>query len=101
MLYHVLNALSNKSVFILDLKTENEEAILIEVGKSFHSLGPNTEKARSPLDFSFDLGIDRSLWFDDRSDLDRWCSVNRADKYGGARLFKDLYTNIKSLYSTL
>jgi len=42
----VLNALSNKSVFSLDLKTEIEEAILIEVGKSFHSLGPTTLKRR-------------------------------------------------------
>jgi len=32
MLYHVLNALSNKSVFSLDLKTNNEEATLIEMG---------------------------------------------------------------------
>jgi len=71
------------------------------LGKSFHSLGPTTEKARFPLDLSFDLGIDRSLWFDDRCDLDGGCSVNRADKYGGARLFRDLYTKIKSLYSTL
>jgi len=46
MLYHVLNALVNKSVFSLDLKTEIEEAILIEVGKSFHSLGPTTLKRR-------------------------------------------------------
>jgi len=37
-------------VFNLDLKTNNEEASLIEMGKSFLNLGPTTEKAQSPLE---------------------------------------------------
>jgi len=43
-----LNALSNKSVLNWDLKTNNEKTTLIEMGKSFHNLGPTTKKAQSP-----------------------------------------------------
>lgn len=54
----VLNALSNRKDFNLDLKTDKDDGSLIEMGKSFQSLGAATEKARSPLHFNLDLGID-------------------------------------------
>lgn len=44
-----------------DLKTDNDEANLIEMGRAFQS---TTEKVRSPLHFSFDLGIYSNLWLD-------------------------------------
>ncbi len=47
----VLNALSNWKVFNLDLKTDKDDASVIEMGKSFQSLGATTEKAQSPLLF--------------------------------------------------
>ncbi len=43
----VLHALSNKKVFNLDLKTDKDDASLIEMGKTFQSLGDTTEKAQS------------------------------------------------------
>jgi len=45
MLYNVLNALSNKSVFSLDLKTNNEEATL---GQVIPKSGANYRKGTVP-----------------------------------------------------
>ena len=45
-------AKENRWVFSLDLKLEMEGAILVSSGREFHSLGPATEKARSPLRLS-------------------------------------------------
>jgi len=43
---------------------------LKDTGRLFHSFGPTTENARSPLVFSLDLGtIINNLCWDDLSDL--------------------------------
>ena len=38
-------------------------------GKLFHSLGAQTEKARSPLDFNLERGIANKFLLNDRKDL--------------------------------
>jgi len=45
--------------------TYKEEATLIDWGNEFHSLGPKTEKALSPLDFKRECVIVNSLSEDD------------------------------------
>lgn len=51
-----------------------------------HSLGPATAKARSPLNFSLDLGYDGVILSDDRKHLAGLLTFTRSDKQDGARL---------------
>lgn len=45
---------------------ESEDAVLMERGNAFQSLGAAIEKARSPLELNLDFGMHSKLWLDDR-----------------------------------
>ncbi len=94
-----LKAWVNKYVFNNNLKLEIVWADLMLTGNKFHSFGPATEKARSPLSFNLALGIVKSCWSEDLKDLAEVWRFTRASRYVGAKPFKDLKTNTKSLYS--
>lgn len=54
---------------------------MVEIyNRRFHSLGAATEKVRSPLHFSFDLGMHNNLWLDDRRDKIGQCSISKSEK---------------------
>ncbi len=94
-----LKAWVNKYDFNNDLKLEIVRADLILTGNTFHSFGAATEKARSPLSFNLALGIVQRCWSEDLKDLAEVWRFTRTSRYVGAKPFKDLKTNTKSLYS--
>ncbi len=67
-------------IFNLDLKTDVDWENLILERSAFHNLGAATEKARSPLLFSFDLGIRSNLWLDDQRDTTGRCSDSKSER---------------------
>lgn len=57
----------------MDLKTERDDAVLMDTDMLFQSLGPATAKALSPLCFNLDLGTESNPRSPDLSDLDGLC----------------------------
>ncbi len=75
------------------LNSDTEDAVLIDNGKLFHSLRPATAKARSPLHFNLALGTKSRCLVCDLRDLSGLCTTITSERYGGASLFRALYTN--------
>ena len=70
-------------------------------GRSFHSCGAATAKARSPLDTSLDRGTFRSLLVPDLSGFELEAYSRRSVMYCGARPLRALKTNMSVLNLTL
>ena len=79
------NAREKRCVLSLDLKMPREGASLTADGRLFQSLGPATEKARSPFCLKLATGALRSLWPEDLKVLVLSGGANNSAIYGGAR----------------
>ena len=96
--FQLEKALLNKSVFTLVLKESTVWSWQISMGNLFHSFGPHTEKARSPVHFWAERFSFISSWYPDQSNLDGAYIVIR---YWGVKLIKDLKTSKRTLNSNL
>ena len=67
--YDTPKCLRNKYVFSRPLNVSTDSAFLSDRGKSFQSVGATIAKARSPLVFSFVLGILSRPLLEDLSNL--------------------------------
>lgn len=77
----------------MDLKTDRDDATLMDTSVSFQSSGPATAKAQSHLRFNLDLGTESNPRPPDLSNMDGLCELSTSDRYSTAWSFSDFKTN--------